>query len=304
MNTDTALIFGASGQDGLYMADLCRSKGIKPIGIARRAGFDIQGSVSDAELVEILVQGYKPSFIFHFAANSATRHDALFENHETISTGTLNILESVKKHSPNTRVLITGSGVQFKNIGEPISEKSEFEAWNAYAVSRIQSVYAARYFRQLGLKVYVAYLFHHESPFRQEHHVSKIICNQIHDILAGKISQLKLGDPSVQKEWGFAGDIVDGIFTLVNQDEVFEACVGTGDVHSIFDFLTACFDHAGLSLESNLELNLSYQSEYSKLVSCPNTIVNLGWKPRTTLSDLAKIMLTQKNIYTTKLPMK
>lgn len=288
----TALIFGASGQDGIYMAKLCQSKGIMPIGIARRPGFDVQGSVSDIQLVETLVQDHKPSFIFHFAANSTTRHDSLFINHETISTGTLNILESVKKYSPNTRVLITGSGVQFKNIGEPISENSEFEAWNAYAVSRIQSVYAARYFRQLGLKVYVAYLFHHESPFRQDHHVSKMICNQIHDILAGKISKLKLGDPSVQKEWGFAGDIVDGIFTLVNQDKVFEACVGTGVVHSIYDFLSACFDQAGLSLESNLEVNVSYQAEYSKLVSCPKTIVSLGWKPRTTLSELAKIMLT------------
>lgn len=292
--SDKAIIFGASGQDGIYMAELCISKGIEPIGVARRKGFGLCGSVGNYEFVQDLIKKHEPAYIFHFAANSTTRHDALFENHETISTGTLNILESVKKYSPSSRVLITGSGVQFKNIGDPISERSEFEAWNAYAVSRIQSVYAARYFRQLGLKVYVAYLFHHESPFRQEHHVSKIICNQIHDILAGKISQLKLGDPSVQKEWGFAGDIVDGIFTLVNQDEVFEACVGTGDVHSIFDFLTACFDHAGLSLESNLELNLSYQSEYSKLVSCPNTIVNLGWKPRTTLSDLAKIMLTQK----------
>lgn len=295
MNFKTALIFGASGQDGIYMAELCRSKGIKPIGIARKAGFDIQGTVSDSELVENLVQGHKPSFIFHFAANSTTRHDALFENHETISTGTLNILESVKKHSPNTRVLITGSGVQFKNSGEPISEKTEFEAWNAYAVSRIQSVYAARYFRQLGLKVYVAYLFHHESLFRQDHHVSKIICNQIHDILAGKISKLKLGDPSVQKEWGFAGDIVEGIFTLVNQDDVFEACVGTGVVHSIYDFISASFDFAGLSLQSNLDLDDSYQTEYNKLVSCPDIIKSLGWEPKTSLSELAKIMLAQKN---------
>lgn len=291
----TALIFGASGQDGVYMAKLCQNKGIKPIGIARRPGFDVQGSVSDTKLVETLVQDHKPGFIFHFAANSTTRHDALFENHETISTGTLNILESVKKHSPNTRVLITGSGVQFKNIGEPISEKSEFEAWNAYAVSRIQSVYAARYFRQLGFKVYVAYLFHHESPFRQDHHVSKIICNQIHDILAGKITRLKLGDPTVQKEWGFAGDIVEGIFTLVNQDDVFEACVGTGVVHSIYDFIAASFDLAGLSLQSNLESNNSYRTEYSKLVSCPNTISRLGWKPTTSLSELAKIMLALEN---------
>lgn len=291
MNTDTALIFGASGQDGVYMARLCRSKGITPIGIARRPGFNIQGSVSDTKLVEALVQNHKPGFIFHFAANSTTRHDALFENHETISTGTLNILESVKKYSPTTRVLITGSGVQFKNTGEPISEKSEFEAWNAYAVSRIQSVYAARYFRQLGMKVYVAYLFHHESPFRQDHHVSKIICNQISDILDGKILKLKLGDPYVKKEWGFAGDIVDGIFTLVNQDIVFEACVGTGVEQSIYDFLSICFDLVDLSLQRNFECKDFYASQYARLVSCPKIIESLGWKSKTDLRDLAKMML-------------
>lgn len=290
-NELTALIFGASGQDGVYMAELCRKKGIKPIGIARRAGFDIQGSVSDVDLVKTLVKDNKPSFIFHFAANSTTRHKALLENHETISTGTLNILESVKKYSPSSRVLITGSGVQFKNTGDPISERSEFEAWNAYAVSRIQSVYAARYFRQLGLKVYIAYLFHHESPFRQDHHVSKIICNQIHDILAGRISKLKLGDPSVQKEWGFAGDIVSGIFTLASQDTVYEASIGTGKTYAIEDFLRIAMERAGLDMTHVSFSKEGFTSEYSKLVSDPTTIHKLGWHHSTSLRDLATMML-------------
>lgn len=174
-----ALIFGAGGQDGIYMKELCRRKGIETIGIARSIGNDICGSVTDFNLVRELIRLHKPAYIFHFAANSTTKHEALFENHETISTGTLNILENVKQHSPASKVLIVGSGVQFANNGQPIDENTPFAANNAYAVSRIQSVYAARYFRQMGVQAYVAYLFHHESPYRGAHHVSNILPTEL-----------------------------------------------------------------------------------------------------------------------------
>jgi GDPmannose 4,6-dehydratase len=204
-----AIIFGASGQDGIYMKRLCEKQNIIPITVARSDNFDYKGSVTNINLVEDLVK-IKPDFIFHLAANSTTRHEALFENHETISTGTLNILESVKKYSPHTKVVITGSGVQFENKGLPISEKDKFEASNAYAIARIQSVYAARYFRKIGIQTYVAYLFHHESPYRHATHVSKMITNHIKNILAGKDEKIIIGDASVQKEWAFAEDIVEG----------------------------------------------------------------------------------------------
>ena len=169
-----ALIFGANGQDGYYLNELCILKGLKPIGISRSGNW-INGDISCYELVEELVKKYRPAYIFHVAANSTTRHDALFENHATISTGTLNILEAVKRHCPKTKVFITGSGVQFKNTGKPISEKDEFEGSSPYSVARIQSVYAARYYRSLGIRAYVGYLFHHESPLRKSNHVSKMI---------------------------------------------------------------------------------------------------------------------------------
>ena len=286
-----ALIFGASGQDGIYMTRLCEAQNIEPITIARSQGFDYQGSVSDIALVESLIK-MKPDYIFHFAANSTTRHEALFENHETISTGTLNILESVKKYSPTTKVLITGSGVQFKNIGEPISENTEFEASNAYAIARIQSVYATRYYRKLGVNAYVAYLFHHESPYRHTTHVSKMITNKIKAILAGKPEKIAIGDVTVQKEWAFAGDIVEGIFTLVNQNTIFEATIGTGITHSIMDFLQECFKKANLPVESHLEHLQDFKSEYPKLISNPQTINSLGWKAKTNLKDLVSILLS------------
>jgi GDPmannose 4,6-dehydratase len=285
-----ALIFGASGQDGVYLTELCRKKQIEPVTVARSEGFRHQGSVVDRSLVENLVK-QKPNYIFHLAANSTTRHEALFENHETISTGSLNILESVKNYSPNSRVLIVGSGVQFKNTGNAISEKDEFEASNAYAIARIQSVYAARYFRSLGIKTYVAYLFHHESPYRGATHISKMITNKIRGILTGETDKITIGDASVQKEWAFAEDIVEGLFTLVGQDQVFEATIGTGVSHSIMDFLTECFAQANLPLNEHVVFLNNFTPEYSRLVSDPRTINGLGWKAKTDLKNLVKILL-------------
>ncbi len=153
-----AIIFGANGQDGHYLSELCRSKGITPIGISRSGEF-LAGDVADRNFVDRCIIEYKPRYIFHLAANSTTGHNALFENHHTISTGTLNILESVYVSKLPVRIFIAGSGVQFLNQGKPIDEDTPFEASSPYSVARIQSVYARRYYRTLGVQAYVDIFF-------------------------------------------------------------------------------------------------------------------------------------------------
>lgn len=287
-----AVIFGANGQDGIYMTELCYKNNIKPIRVARNSGnADILNSVANKNFVQELIADVLPDYVFHFAANSTTKYDALFENHETISTGSLNILDAVYRISPKTKVVITGSGVQFKNVGLPISENTPFEAWNAYAIARIQSVYAARFFRSLGVRAYVAYLFHHESPYRKSGHVSKMITDKIKNILEGQDEKISLGNIDVEKEWAFADDIVEGIFTLVNQENVFEATVGIGVTYSIRDFLNECFLQSGLEMEKYLEIKEGFVPEYPKLVSDSSTINSLGWKPKTDLKKLVSILL-------------
>ena len=288
-----ALIFGANGQDGYYLQELCKLKNITPICIAR-SGAGIPGDVADYHLVEQLIKQYLPTYIFHLAANSTTRHDALFENHETISTGTLNILEAVKKHSPTSKVFITGSGLQFKNTGNPISENDEFEANSAYSVARIQSVYAARYYRSLGIRAYVGYLFHHESPQRKASHVAKMIAMATQRIAAGSNEILEIGDLAVCKEWTYARDVMLGVMTLLEQDEVFEATVGSGFAYSIENWLEQCFTLIGKDWHDHVRLRPGFVSEYKQLVSNPKTINALGWYPSTTFSDLAKMMMFAK----------
>jgi GDPmannose 4,6-dehydratase len=286
-----ALIFGINGQDGYYLREICKKKEIEVIGISRSPGDWIQGNVSNFNFIENFIKKEIPDYIFHFAANSSTKHDALFENHETISTGTLNILEAAKRHSPECRVFITGSGVQFENNGKPISETDNFNATSPYSIARIQSVYAARYYRMLGIRVYVGYLFHHESPLRTDNHISKMITNAVKRIATGSNEKISLGDISVKKEWGFAGDIAEGIFTLVNQDKIFEACIGTGKTYSIQEWLEICFNRINKNWQEYFQIKESFLLDYKILVSNPSTIYSLGWQPKITFESLCDMML-------------
>ena len=285
-----ALIFGANGQDGHYLTGLLHKKNIETIAVSRNSG-DVIGNVSNYSFVECQIKELRPTYIFHFAANSSTKHEALFENHETISTGTLNILESVKRHSPESRVFITASGVQFENTGKPISETDNFEAKSPYSVARIQSVYAARYFRSLGIRVYVGYLFHHESPLRKDNHLSKMIADAVKRIANGSNEKITLGDITVKKEWAFAGDITEGIFKLIDQDNIFEACIGTGKAYSIQDWLEICFNRINKDWKEYVNLKESFLPEYKILVCDPSTINSIGWQPKITFENLCDMML-------------
>jgi GDPmannose 4,6-dehydratase len=287
-----ALIFGINSQDGHYLREACMAKDIEVLGVSRSAGHWISGDVSDRPFVEKIVSQQTPDFIFHLAARSTTSHDAIFENHETISTGTLNILEAVRRFSPNAKVFITGSGVQFRNEGLPISESDPFEARSPYAFSRSQSVFAARYFRQLGISAYVGYLFHHESPLRKQNHLSKYIVDKAKQIAAANREPLVIRNSSVRKEWAYAKDIAEGILHLVSQNTVYEATIGSGKAFSVLDWVKLCFEEIGLDYKDHLaEQPEGFQAEYELLVSDPTTMKSLGWQTTTGIEELAKIMM-------------
>ncbi len=287
-----AIIFGINSQDGFFLSEICKQRAIEVVGVSRTSGEWLQGSVSDQPFTEQLIGEVKPNYIFHLAANSSTRHEVLYENNLTINSGTIYIMEAARRFAPSAKVFITGSGLQFKNLGKPIRETDAFEANSAYSMSRIQSVYAARYFRSVGLSTYVGYLFHHESPMRKEHHMSKVIAEAAKRIMSGSKEKITIGDISVQKEWAYSRDIAEGIFTLVTQDRVSEATIGTGITYSIEDWLTACFQIAGKSWQDHVVLpGHSFKAEYPVLVSDSATMHSIGWRPRTSFSQLSQIMM-------------
>ncbi len=287
----TAIIFGAGGQDGYYLTKLLGEQDIEIVGVSRRKGY-INIDTADYESVSQLIKYHRPEYIFHLAANSTTRHDAMFENHATVSTGTLNILEAVKSFSPATKIFISGSGLQFRNENRPIKETDPFEARDAYSVSRIQSVYAARYFRTLGLKVYIGYFYNHDSPMRTERHMAKRIAEAVKRIGSGSSEKIEIGDIEVVKEYTYAGDVVKGIWTLVNQESISEANIASGKGYSIKDWLQECFSLVNKEWEDYVTIKEDFTPEYNQLVSDPSLIFSLGWKPEVSFHELATIMMS------------
>ena len=288
----TAIIFGSNGQDGHYLSLLLQQEGYEVIGVSR-SGNNLSADITKYEEVAYLIKNTNPAFIFHLAANSTTRHDALFENNDTIGTGTINILEAVKNFSPSTKIFISGSGLQFVNNEVPIKETDAFEARDAYSVSRIQSVYAARYYRRLGLKIYIGYFFNHDSPQRTERHMAMKIAAFAKRIKNGIEEKLEIGDITVIKEWTYAGDVVKGIWTLVQQNEISEANIGSGLGFSIEEWLNACFNYIGKDYKEYILLKNNFIPEFKQLVSDPSLIFSLGWKPTISFIQLAQMMVDE-----------
>lgn len=291
MKEKVAIIFGSNGQDGFYLKELLVKERVGVVSISRSAG-DYIGSVGDFEFVNKIIKIHKPHYIFHFAAISNTKHDVILENNHSISTGTINILESVKRHSPESKVFISGSALQFKNSGIPIDENTPFDFLSPYAISRIHSVYMARYFREtFGIKAYVGYFFNHDSPLRSENHVNQKIVFHILEILKGNHNKLIIGNINVKKEFNYAKDIVEAVWLMINQDSIYEAVIGSGVAYSIKDWIKYCFDKYSLRWEEYILVNESYKSEFEILVSNPKLINNIGWNPRLSMYELADIML-------------
>jgi len=287
-----ALVFGANGQDGHYLDALLRAEGVEVTGISRSGPWR-RGDVSRRSDVEDAMRTLRPDLVFHLAARSTTHHDAGLENHETIATGTLNVLESAHRHVPEARVFIAGSGVQFENSGEPVDETTPFEASSLYSVARIQSVYAARYYRSLGLKTYVGYFFHHESPLRKPSHMSKRVALAARRIAREGGGRLEVGNASVVKEWTFAGDVARAVLRLVQQDDVSEVVIGSGEGHSIEEWLERCFSIAGLAWRDHVDQVPGFAVEYARLISRPTRLRALGWSPTVSFGALAEMMMQE-----------
>jgi len=288
-----AVIFGSNGQDGFYLGNHLKEQGITTIGISRKNA-DVVGEVQNRGLVEEIIKQQRPDFVFHLAANSTTKHEVIWENHETISTGSLNILEAVKNYSRNTKVFLSGSGLQFENNNLPIDENGILVATSPYVISRNHSLFAARYYRSLGIRVYFGFFFNHDSPRRSNRHISQKIANYCR-LIESNSDPLEIGNIHVKKEWTFAGDVVKAIWLLVKQDKIFECVIGSGISYSIQEWLDICFNLVGKNWKDYIVIREGFIPEYNTLVSNPAIIKSLGWKQEVSINDLAKIMLLKVN---------
>lgn len=286
--TNVVLIFGISGQDGHYLKKICELKGYTVIGVSRSAGDWIQGTVADRELVFELIKKHQPFCVFHLAANSSTRHDLIYENNETICNGSINVLEAVYQFSKESKIFLSGSGLQFLNTGSPIRETDSFFAGSPYAAQRIYTSHLARYYRTLGLQVYVGYFFHHDSPLRQERHLNIKIVKAALRIKTGGKEKISIGNIDVIKEFNHASDMMMAIWLLVNQPVVFETVIGSGKGYKISDWINECSSILGVNIQEYMEILPEFKAEFDRLVSDPSTLIGLGWKPAFNIRLLAE----------------
>jgi GDPmannose 4,6-dehydratase len=151
-------------------------------------------------------------------------------------------------------------------------------------------VYLARYFRSLGIRCYVGYLFHHDSPLRSSRHLSQKIAQAAIRIAGGNDEKLQIGSLSVEKEWNFAGDIVRAIWLLTQQDDVWEAIIGSGRAFPVRTWVEACFQAVGVDWRQHVVELQGFCPDFQRLVSNPARITSLGWVPQVSLEALAKMM--------------
>lgn len=294
MSQTKAIIFGVSGQDGFYLSSLLKERGIEVIGSSRSQG--IRGDIGDFQFVNSLIKEHRPDYIFHLAADSTTSHSSLAQNYNSISRGTDNILEVCRIHSPECKIFLSGSAVQFQNQGLPIDEKTPFFPSSPYSLARIHSTYAARYYREyFSMKVYVGFLFNHDSPLRTERHINQKIVKTIQRIHSGERIKLEIGNIEVRKEFNFAGDIVEAIWSLVDQDEIFECVIGSGKSHTIKEWIEMCFDQVDMKWEDHTEILENFVPEYLNLVSSPKVIREIGWSPKNDIYSLSELMMKNFN---------
>ncbi len=284
------LILGSTGQLGRYLEERLRREGALVTGVSRSSR-PRSLDVADSSAVSALVEEFRPDLVVNLAARSTTREEDVFLHHDTIVRGSLNVLEAVRRHRPGAKVFLAGSGLQFENTGGPIDEKTPFRAASTYALARIQAVEAARYYRSLGLKVYVGYFFHFESPFRGEGHNSVEVVRAVRRIARGEQEILRVGSLDVAKEWNFAGDVAEAVLVLLGQEEAFEAVIGSGEAHTIGEWVEACFSRAGLDWRKFVSQEEGFRPEYERLVSRPDLIRRLGWSPRVGFRELCGMMM-------------
>jgi len=287
-----AMIFGGTGQDGHYLRNILLENNVD-VKCASRSGGDYCIDVADTLDVEDLLLRERPDYVFHLAATSSTDHKHLWANHSSIGTGTMAILDAVDRHLPSTKVVLAGSGLQFMNEGTPLNEESKLDHSSPYTVARNYSLYAARYFRSRGLRVYFAFLFNHDSPLRSNRHLNMKIAEAAALAARGGRNRLQIGDLAAKKEFNFAGDITAAFWQLVCQDSIFECVIGGGKSHTILEWVELCFQYVGLDWKQYVDTDETYQSPYKCLVSDPARLLSLGWQPNMNFRQLSEIMMAE-----------
>lgn len=317
----TAIITGVNGQDGSYLAELLLSKGYRVIGLKRRtstinteridhiyisdkvsqAQFKMHYyDLSDGSAVCNLLSKYQPDEFYNLAAQShvAVSFEVPEYTSDGIAGGTLKILDAIKNISPKTRFYQASSSEMFGDSTDygsnGYTEESRMLPVSPYAVAKLHAHHMTRVYRNAyGLHASSGILFNHESPRRGETFVTRKITMAAARIKMGLQTQLRLGNLDAKRDWGFAGDYVEAMWLMLQQDTPDDYVIATQETHTVRDFLNVVFAEAGLDWHKYVVIDSKYfrPNEVPFLLGDPTKARQvLGWKPKVDMPLLAKIM--------------
>ena len=317
MKQKTAFITGITGQDGSYLADFLLEKGYKVIGMKRRTSiistdridhifqdpdklenFDlVYGNMNDSGCLHRLLSKYKPDEIYNLAAQSHVRvsFDTPEETADYVALGTLRLLEAVRNTCPETKFYQASSSEMFgDNPKYPQNELTRLMPASPYACSKVFAYNIVRNYREsYGIFGSSGILFNHESPRRGETFVTRKITRAAARIKLGLEDTLYLGNLDAKRDWGFAGDYVEAMWLMLQQDNPDDFVVATGETHTVRQFLETVFERAGLSVEKHVQIDerLFRPQEVPVLLGDASKAKEvLGWEPKVNFEQLAAMM--------------
>ncbi len=310
--TKRALITGLTGQDGSYLAELLLEKGYDVVGMVRRSStinFEriahiqddieiVQGDLLDEQSLRTVMQNHQPAEVYNLAAQSFVQtswHQAVLTG-ETTALGVTRILNAVREVNPEARFYQASSSEMFGKVVEvPQNEDTPFYPRSPYGVAKLYGHWITVNYREsYDMHATSGILFNHESPRRGLEFVTRKITYNVARIKQGLATELRLGDLDPQRDWGFAGDYVEAMWLMLQQDEPKDFVIATGETHSVQEFCELAFSRVDLDWREWVVQDEKFMrpAEVELLIGDPSQArQQLGWKPRTSFSELVAMMI-------------
>jgi GDPmannose 4,6-dehydratase len=307
-----ALITGVTGQDGSYLAELLLEKGYEVYGMTRRASTEnveriahltdriilIQGDLLDPPSLDAALRQAQPHEVYNLAAQSfvPTSWNQPVLTAEFTAVGVTRVLEAVRAVDPEIRFYQASSSEMFGKVREvPQNELTPFHPRSPYGAAKVYGHHITVNYREsYGLYAVSGILFNHESPRRGLEFVTRKVTDGVARIKHGNIPELRLGNLEAKRDWGFAGDYVEAMWLMLQQDEPSDYVVATGEEHSVREFVELAFERAGLDSEQRVVQDPRFlrPAEVDHLVGdASKARRELGWEPRTSFRALAELMV-------------
>ena len=312
MASRKALITGITGQDGSYLAELLLDKDYEVFGMTRRASTEnverighlvdrvtlIQGDLLDPHSLVSALRTSEPHEVYNLAAQSfvPTSWNQPVLTAEFTGVGVTRLLEAIRTVDPDIRFYQASSSEMFGKVREsPQTEQTPFHPRSPYGVAKAYGHYITVNYREsYGLFAVSGILFNHESERRGLEFVTRKISDGVARIKLGLTEELTLGNLNSERDWGFAGDYVDAMWRMLQQEGPDDFVVATGETHSVREFAEIAFSHVGLDWEQYVRTDPQFlrPAEVDRLVGDSSKAKKqLGWTPKHSFRDLVEMMV-------------